>query len=579
MIEYRKTNGGDTVNKIKTALALLLILALLGCVSLPAAAEEDRGTIPFPEMEYSRPDVDAMQQNLDAVRRVLEKGLGYPRTEKLLDEFFTRYYSFRTMYVLAQICSYLNLGDTYYAEEYAWCMENYPTVDSMLEELFYLCGESALAEELEEKYFWEGFAQEYANSEDALYDAELVDLLQQESALLSEYYALIASPTIHINGAEQDYYSYMEHASGSAYEQGMMAYYREYNESFSQLYIELVKVRGAIAWKLGYDDYEQMQFDYYWERDYTPEQADAYIQDVRTYIVPVYKMAESRGYVGRYGNNALSERELYRSLRTGATKMGGIVEEAFQFMSDYVLYDIHRSETKANTSFQTYLDDYEAPFLFLSPEGTVSDRMTIAHEFGHFVDAYYNYNADETIDVSETFSQAMEYLMLFYMQDGLTEHEQEDLYRFKLTDTLETYVQQASFAEFEHQVYQTDPEMLNADFLNELSLSTAKDFGYYDGYSRDYYALSWVDIAHFFEAPFYVVTYPVSNDLALQIFALEQQQPGAGLEKYLEILPRYNVGLIATALDGGLESPFAPGRVAQAAEDMRQLLEGERAAA
>ena len=110
-------------------------------------------------------------------------------------------------------------------------------------------------------------------------------------------------------------------------------------------------------------------------------------------------------------------------------------------------------------------------------------------------------------------------------------------------------------------------------------MTTAVDFGYYDGYSREYYALSWIDISHFFEAPFYVITYPVSNDLALQIFALERQQSGAGLEKYLEILPREHYGLIDTAVAGGLESPFAPGRMARVAEELRQLMDGGRLAA
>ena len=564
----------------KTTAALLLVLALLLCCGgLTAAAEEEREMVSFGEMQYVRPDLEAMQENVNAVRRALEKGLSYPRVEKLLDEFFARYYSFRTMYVLAEIRSEQDLSDTWYEEEYAWCMESYAPVSRMLEEVYYLCGESALAGELEQKYFWEGFAQEYADSEDALYDDELVTLMQQESALISEYYALLASPTIHISGEEVDYYSFLEHASGSTYEQGMLQFYREYNAEFARIYIDLVKVRAAMAEKLGYDDYEQMQYDYYWERDYSPAQAEAYVDDIRTCIVPLYERAAARGYAGRWGDDALSERELFRAVRAGAAGMGGTVEEAFRFMADYGLYDIGWRETKSNNSFQTYLDDYEAPFLFVSPAGVSSDLLTFAHEFGHFTDAYYNYNADESIDVSETFSQAMEYLMLFYMDDVLDEGQLEDLYRFKLMDTLETYVQQASFVEFEHRVYSVDPDELDADFLNELSLETAIEFGYYDGYSRDYYALSWVDISHFFEAPFYVITYPVSNEVALQIFSLERQQPGAGLEKYLEILPREHYGLMDMVTAGGLESPFTPGRLARVAEELRQLMDGRRLAA
>ena len=564
----------------KRALTLLLALAvLLAWGPAPARADDEAEMITFDEMVYTRPDLEAMEENVNALERALDKGVGYSRVEKLLDEFYARYYDFRTMYILAQIRSSLDLTDSYYGAEYAWCMESYPTVSKLVEDMYYLCGGSPLAGELEEQYFWEGFAEAYGDSDAAVYDEELLGLMQQESALLGEYYALLSSPTIHMDGQEVDYYSYLEHASGSAYDQAMMQYYREYNEEFARLYIALVKVRSAMAVKLGYDNYEQMQYDYYWERDYSPEEAAAYIEDVRTYLVPLYKEAVNRNLYGRISYDYLPERELFRALRTGAGSMGDVIRDAFQFMADYELYDIHYSETKSNDSFQTYLDNYDAPYLFLSPSGTVSDLMTFAHEFGHYVDAYYNYNTDETIDVSETFSQAMEYLMLFYMEDALSDKELDNLYRYKLMETLETYVQQGSIVEFEHAVYSADPETLNADFLNNLSLQTAKDFGYYDGYSREYYSLSWVDISHFFEAPQYVITYPVSNDVALQIFALERQESGAGLAKYLEILPRDYYGLIETAEAGGLVSPFTPGRMAQVAEDMRELLYGERQAA
>ena len=71
-----------------------------------------------------------------------------------------------------------------------------------------------------------------------------------------------------------------------------------------------------------------------------------------------------------------------------------------------------------------------------------------------------------------------------------------------------------------------------------------------------------------FECPGFVrLSYCVSNDLALQVYALEQQTQGAGLEKYTDML--YNSAgstLLAFAEENGLESPFAEGRVAKLAD-------------
>ena len=91
--------------------------------------------------------------------------------------------------------------------------------------------------------------------------------------------------------------------------------------------------------------------------------------------------------------------------------------------------------------------------------------------------------------------------------------------------------------------------------------------------------MSWCDIPHFFELPFYVITYPVSNDIAMQIYALEEQQSGLGLEKLLEILPRDYEYFMDAVSAGGFESPFAPGRIESVVEQMRQhFAYGENAA-
>ena len=82
----------------------------------------------------------------------------------------------------------------------------------------------------------------------------------------------------------------------------------------------------------------------------------------------------------------------------------------------------------------------------------------------------------------------------------------------------------------------------------------------------------WIDITHFFEQPFYVITYPVSHDIAMQIFQLEQADPGEGLAKFLDMLPREYPDMLDSALNAGLESPFDPGRLEKVADTMRRIL-------
>ena len=168
--------------------------------------------------------------------------------------------------------------------------------------------------------------------------------------------------------------------------------------------------------------------------------------------------------------------------------------EAFDFMLAHGLYSLEQSDTKAAMSFTAYLDSFDAPFLFVSPYCDTEDILTLAHEFGHFLDSYYNYNAYESLDLSEFFSQSMEHLVMERLADVLDGEELEMLRRIKLAGTLDAYVMQSSFAEFESRVYALRDEELTAEAINAISLDTAKEFGYYDGVSEDYYAMSWADV-------------------------------------------------------------------------------------
>ena len=574
--------------------ALLAVLLLAGCGSVQQAAESiaeavsgssfsgarrSPDMVHFDDMEYVRPDLDALRADIAAAGEALDEGVPFLKTRRLLDSCFDDYYSYYTMYTLADIRSCQNLTDEYYAAEYNWCAENYAVVQQLFDELYYTCAASPIAEELEEKYFWEGFREEYSDADSSYYTSLAVELMQEESALIAEYRALSADPTIERDGVEENDLDVLWELEGEEYNEALVQYYEKYNQRFADIFIRLVEVRNRLADTLGFESYEQMQYYFYFERDYTPEQAAGYVADIKEYMVPLYKEVMADSPYGQLWYNALSEKELLGIMDTVAGQIGGQVGEAFDFMRDYGLYDVTVSAKKADMSFQTYLSDYEAPFLFLNPYGDTEDILSFAHEFGHYVDAYANYDAYETIDVAEIFSQAMEYLTLSRLESAMEAEEAENVVRMKLLDTLELYVQQASFAEFESRVYALGAEALSAELLNELSLELAMEYGYFEEGYEEYYAMSWCDITHFFEMPFYVISYPVSNDIAMQIYALEEEQSGQGLEKFMEILDRDYEYFMDAVSAGGFESPFASGRVERVAEQMRLHLTAQEKAA
>ena len=551
--------------------------------------------IPFDQMPYERPDLEDLRTAIDAVGEALDAGADYETVEALLDACDDAYNAFYTMYSISFIRSCQDTTDEFYADEYAQLDEASADVSQLIENLYFRCGMSDMAQELEEKYFWPGFAEEYADDSNAFYDDEMVALLQQESNLIADYRALVANPIITLsNGKEVELATALEEYSGYAYIDMLLSYYDQYNPQLAAIYIDLIKVRQQQAAHAGYESYEALAFDHDFRRDYTPELAAEYLDNICKYIVPLYLDVQETDLAWGVSATELSAERLENALRVGVSSLGDEVLDTYEFMVKYRLCDIVHSPVKASMSFQTYLGGYEVPFLFMDATGTLDDILTFSHEFGHYLDGYQNFDADETIDLAECFSQSMELLMLTRLGDTVSEKELETLYDLKMLNILDMYVQQGSFAEFEHIVYGADPEELSVEYLNQVFLSLTQKYGYEQqtvelldmmygdlatqhGHEEGFeflYSMMWMDITHFFEQPFYVITYPVSHDIAMQIFQLEEEEEGAGMEKFLEMLPREYPDMLDTALNAGLESPFDEGRLKKVADTMREILLG-----
>ena len=556
--------------RFASVLALLLALCLL--VGCGESAEPEIEPVPFSDMVYVRPEPEEMDVLLADLQELLDGGASYRKVEAKLDECFDWYYSFYTMYTLAEVHSYLDMTDEYFAEEYEWISTVFAEVQQAYDGLYYACAGSKLADKLEKRYFWEGFVEEYSNPEDSVYSDEYVALMQQESDLLARYRELVAAPVIVFKGQEEDLYTLLAEVDGQDYNDAVKTYYETYNGPLADVYIRLIHVRKAMAEQLGYESYEQMQYDFTFERDYTPEQANAYLQQIKENAVPFYNVLMAVGAYGQVWYDEVDEETLCGILETAAGEIGGDVADAFAFMKEYELYDVSVDPRKAQMSFETYFPDYHAPFVFLGAAGDTDDVLSFAHEFGHFCDGYVNDGAlDEGIDLAEVYSQAMELLMLSRFSDSMSEDDVKNIARIKAISLCDMYVEQAAFAEFETRVYALDDNELSAEKLNEIMLELSKEYGFYNRGFDWAYAMSWIDITHFFEMPFYVISYPVSNDLAMQIYAMECKTEGSGMEKYLSVLQHDYTDIMELVEAGGFDSPFSEGRMEDAVRIMKNL--------
>jgi len=556
--------------RISSIISLLLALLLLaGCgadsVSTVIVYERQpvqREMLRFEDIEYIRPELDSMYATADALLEALENPFKLNVAAQLLDSFLLECSNFDTMYMLAYIRSSMDVHDEFYDEEYGWCMESSAEKEMLLEELMEACRLSRHAPQLEQL-----FGEELSllwNAEDAIeaggsYE-EYFALVERETELLNRYRDIVAEAGMDIDVSDMDY-----DEADAAY----AAYYEKYNPVLAQLYTELIALHREIAEFMAYDSYAQLEYDMY-ERGYSPEESMEYMGHLKRYMAALEQEIQESGLREELIYDPVDERELELYLETVAWGFGGRIEEAWRFMKQYNMYDFSISADKAVTSFQTWLSDYNAPYLFLSPYGDTSDIGTLCHEFGHYVDDYIRQDAYENMDLAETYSQAMQLLSLDQLQCIMTGEEFESYSNMSMLDIFSSMVDQAILAEFEIRAHEM--EAPTVEKLNALYLDILNDYGLCGLEDESYYSMLWVDVPHLFESPFYVISYVVSASAALELYEMELEEDGSGVESFITMSESGIATLIEAVEYAGLEDPLSENRVRQAAEFIRSRL-------
>ena len=292
------------------------------------------------------------------------------------------------------------------------------------------------------------------------------------------------------------------------------------------------------------------------------EKLSAAMEQIRQELVGLYvEICESQRW--ETGKRLCTEADTFAYVRNVASAVGGDVWQTFRLMDRAELYDIAYGENKYPSSFSVYLTSYWEPFIFMNPSLTAWDKLTFAHEFGHFCNDYLSYGSYVGTDVAEIFSQGMEYLSLCYAEDA------EELVWLKMADSLCLMVEQAAFASFEQQMYSLQGEDLTEETLRQLYAAVVEDYGFD---SLGFCDWDFVTINHYYTNPMYIISYVVSNDAALQLYQMEQEEPGKGLACYQENLDTEEVNLLEFLSSAGLKSPFEPGRAAEIRLTLEQML-------
>lgn len=499
--------------------------------------------INYNDMEYTKYDIETFDSIKSDFLSAVESGTAaFSEIQKKYEALYNEVLNAATMYTLAEIKFNEDTSDQAWSEEYDYSFDTYLDIADQA------C--VAVSEALKSSYagdlkatLGEDAVEDFLEYEE-MSDRE-VELWDRETELTTQYEQLISQDvSVSIDGAQWTFYDLedqMYSLSDYDYNKIYYALEAEQNAQVGDIFLELVDIRTELAQMYGYDSYADYAYENIYMRDYTTADAAAFCDTVKNTFAPEYfsSIAYADAMYYEFGSDTdFSTEQLLAILKEYGGRISPEVSAAADYLSEYSLYNIGSSNADSDTGYVTTLPYYQEPFLFNSTYGTPEDIDDTVHEFGHFVDAYYNQENNFLVDlysfdISEVHSQGLVCLFDAYYDGIFSEDEALPARIQHLGNLLGTIVNGCIEDEFQQAVY-ANPDM-TLEEINQTYYDIYLSYGLaYEGDNgMDY---EWIYVSHNFTAPMYYISYATSALTALDIWADAQTSQADAADKYLKFM-------------------------------------------
>lgn len=553
----------------------------------------------FSEFEYLRPNLVEVQEKLESITQTLAKGIDFEEEKKLILEYYATMDEFESMQTLASVRHSIDTNDSFYEEEQGFYDENGPNIQSFQQRFIQQLLASKNIDPLEAELGSLVF--ERARLSLKVFSPDIVEDLQLENKLSTEYGKLLASAKIPFNGEVYNLSQmgpFVQDKNRETRHQAQLAvskYFQDNETTLDRIYDDLVKVRTKMAHKLGYDSFVPMAYDRMGRTDYNAEDVKNYRQQIYEDVVPLVSELTDRK-ADRLGIKELKSYDLSLNFLTGNpapkgnrewqvdkakkmyTEMSPVTGKFFDFLLEKELLDLDSKPGKQGGGYCTFIPKYNAPFIFANFNGTSHDVDVLTHEAGHAFQVYSSRDLFPeyrwpTMEAAEIHSMSMEFLAWPWMESFFLEDTEK--YKFThLTSSISFLPYGAAVDEFQHGVY--DNPNLSPDERKKLWRDTEKKYLPFKDYDDDAFlekGTFWFRQGHIFSVPFYYIDYTLAQVVAFQYWVMHQESPQKALESYIEVCrlggSKSFTGLLESA---GLQNPFQSGTIKKVTEPIRQYL-------
>ena len=556
----------------------------------------------FSEMPYSRPDMEALAA---ATTQTLEAMKAAPNAAGQIaayDAYEKKMQTAGTMQQIAYIRHTINTKDEFYNAENDYMDEIGPKLQELTHRVNTALLESPYRAELERHYG----ALMFKNLEIAArsFSPAIVELMQEENKLVSEYQNLYASATVEFDGKTMPlpllgpYKQDPDRAVRKAAYEADAKFFDSHREELDTLYDKLVKVRDAQAKKMGLPNYIPLGYDRMGRNCYTAKDVAAFRDQIAEDMVPigakvkeaprrrigVEKLAFYDEPISFADGNAVPEGTPDEILAAGKKmyqELSPETAEFIDFMFENELFDVLSRDGKAPGGYCTEIADYKSPFIFSNFNATAGDVDVLTHEAGHAFEAYRAFKQElpsllhsPTIEACECHSMSMEFLTAPWHH--LFFGKQTDKYELGHCEDALVFIPYGCMVdEFQHKVYE-NPEM-TPEQRNELWLSLEKkyrpwiDFDNLPFYSR---GGGWQRQLHIYEVPLYYIDYCMAQTVAFQFWNLSRENYAEAWKRYMTFVDKAGTATFAELVESaGLKVPYHAGCIKEIGERISRWLE------
>ncbi|MBC8059404.1 MAG: M3 family oligoendopeptidase [Clostridiaceae bacterium] len=513
----------------------------------------------FNEFPYERPDINLLKVEFNSAIDKLITAKTFKEQDELMVDINNIRSDFESMKEIVGIRNTIDTTDKFYDEEQTFFDENTPLYLELISNYYTALVNSKFKNQLIEKWGNQLFT--LAELSLKTFSPAIIEDLQEENKLTSEYTKLIASAKIIFQGEERNlsgltpFGQSTDRETRKAASLARWGFFKENELKFDSIYDSLVKVRTRIAQKLGYKNFVEVAYARMLRSDYNSEMVAIYRKQVEKYIVPIASSLRSK-QKKRLGLDTLYYYDENITYKDGNAKPKGDpewilnngkkmyselspeTEEYFNFMIENGLLDLVNKKGKAGGGYCTYISKYNSPFIFSNFNGTSGDIDVLTHEAGHAFQVYSSrgYQIPEyhwpSSEAAEIHSMSMEFLTWPWM--NLFFEEQTDKYKFShLSGALLFIPYGVTVDEFQHFVYE-NPEATPKE-RKQAWRSIEKKYLPHRNYEDNEFLEDggyWQQQAHIYEVPFYYIDYTLAQICALQFWKKANEDRSQAWEDY-----------------------------------------------